>query len=74
MSLDTNIARNGGAQDGLEPSPQEWIARQVAWERRLAVLSRRAEAELEERKKSAAAEDSARPAHQARRPRRKMAA
>lgn len=48
MSLETSITSKGGDQDALESLPREWIARQVAWERRLLVLSRRAEAALEE--------------------------
>ncbi|GEM_PF-6624445 len=48
MSLGTNVTAKGGDPDVLESFPQEWIARQVAWERRLEVLARRAEAALEQ--------------------------
>lgn len=64
MSLDPNTEKQGGDQDVLESFPREWIARQVAWERRLSVLSRRAEAALEERAPSAAPEGSVEAQHE----------
>lgn len=58
MSLEPNIAIRGGDEEVDESFPREWLARQVAWERRLSVLSRRAEAELEARAKSTSAQAS----------------
>jgi hypothetical protein len=51
----SNASKRGDHQD-LEESAREWLARQVAWERRLLVLSRRAEAALRHEKEDEAKE------------------